>query len=79
MNKCFDYIGKYRTTGNKLTIERMKILKKNKKLQYGKYKGYEVCYSDGGQIFSRAGWYLIKTLNNKVRDIVYLEKALQIK
>lgn len=49
----------------------------NYKLISGKYKGYEVCYTSGGQIFTRAGWYLLKaTKGGTVKDIIYLEAAL---
>lgn len=49
----------------------------NYKLISGKYKGYEVCYTSGGQIFTRAGWYLLKaTKGGTVKDIIYLEEAL---
>jgi len=49
-----------------------------KELQYGKYKGYEVGYTEGGQIFSRAGWYLMKsTKSGVVKDVIYLEEALE--
>jgi hypothetical protein len=44
-------------------------------LKYGKYKGYELAYTSGGQIFPRAGWYLMKsTKTGKVKDIKYLEE-----
>ena len=50
----------------------------NNLIQSGKYKGYEVCYTEGGQIFPRAGWYIVKTCKNgKVKDIEYLEEALK--
>ncbi len=46
-------------------------------MKYGKYKNYELCYTSGGQIFSRAGWYLQKvTKGGIVKDIIYLEDAL---
>lgn len=49
-------------------------------IQYGKYKGYELCYTQGGQIFPRAGWYLMKsTKSGTVKDILYLEEALGAK
>lgn len=51
--------------------------KETYKIQSGKYKGYEVCWTDGGQIFTRAGFYLQKvTPSGKVKDILYLEQAL---
>jgi hypothetical protein len=47
------------------------------KLLYGKYKGYEVGYTQGGQMFPRAGYYLSKiTKSGTVKDILYLEEAL---
>ena len=47
------------------------------KLISGKYKGYTVHYTSGGQIFPRAGWYIQKsTKNGKVKDIKYLEEVL---
>jgi hypothetical protein len=50
---------------------------KEPKLLYGKYKGYEVGYTTGGQIFPREGWYLSKiTKSGTVKDILYLEEAL---
>lgn len=50
------------------------------KLLKGKYKGYVVCYTSGGQIFPRAGFYLQKsTPKGRVKDILYLEDALPIK
>ncbi len=40
----------------------------------GRYKGYEVCYTRGGQIFPRAGWYIQKSnKNGEVIDIKYIE------
>ena len=46
-------------------------------IKSGKYKGYEVLWTDGGQIFPRAGYYLEKaTKTGTVKDILYLEKAL---
>ncbi len=49
------------------------------KLISGRYKGYEVCWTSGGQIFPRAGWYLQKTTKSgKVENILYLESALRI-
>ncbi len=57
-------------------------MKETNIIQYGKYKGYELCYTNvyytnGRKIFSRAGWYLLKTSKNgKVKDILYLEDAL---
>jgi hypothetical protein len=49
-------------------------------IKSGKYKGYELCYTSEGQIFSRAGWYLQKvTKSGKVKDILYLEQALPLK
>ena len=46
-------------------------------LKYGKYKGYELAYTSGGQIFPRAGWYIQKsTKNGKVKDIKYIEELL---
>ena len=51
---------------------------KDKKIKSGKYKGYELCYTSGGQIFSRKGWYLMKsTKSGKVKDIKYLEECLK--
>lgn len=48
------------------------------KIKKGKYKGYEVLWTDGGQIFPREGWYLMKgTPGGKVRDILYLETAFE--
>ena len=48
------------------------------KIKSGKYKGYEVCYTQGGQVFPRAGFYLEKsTKSGLVKDIVYLEDALK--
>ena len=49
---------------------------KTTKLIKGKYKGYGVYYTSGGQIFPRAGWYLEKSKNGVVLDILYLEEAL---
>ncbi len=47
------------------------------KLTSGKYKGYEVCYTHGGQIFPRAGFYLQKcTPRGRVKHILFLEDAL---
>lgn len=47
------------------------------KIKSGKYKDYEVCYTDGGQIFTREGYYLQKsTKSGTVKDILYLEEAL---
>ena len=44
----------------------------------GKYKGYEVCYTSGGQIFPREGYYLQKiTKSGKIKDILYLEEAFK--
>lgn len=42
----------------------------------GKYEGYEVEWTDGGQIFPRAGWYIIKSIKGNVLDIRYLEDVL---
>ena len=48
------------------------------KIKSGKYKGYTVHYTSGGQIFPHAGWYLLKsTKSGKVKDIIYLEEALK--
>jgi len=41
------------------------------KLITGRYKGYEVCYANKGQIFPRDGWYLTKG-----DDVIYIEDAL---
>lgn len=47
-------------------------------IRTGKYKGYEVCWADKGQIFPRNGYYLLKaTKTGKVKDILYLEEALK--
>lgn len=49
------------------------------KIKSGKYKGYEVCYTKAGQIFSREGYYLVKsTKSGKVKHILYLEEALPV-
>lgn len=54
-----------------------KIKEEEYKIKSGKYKGYSVCWTDGGQIFSRAGFYLMNyTPNGDVKDILYLEEAL---
>lgn len=50
------------------------------KIKSGKYKGYEVCWTNGGQIFPREGFYLQKsTKSGKVKDIQYLEACLSPK
>lgn len=41
------------------------------KLITGRYKGYEVCYANKGQIFPRDGWYLTKG-----DDVIYIEDAI---
>ena len=47
-------------------------------IKSGKYKGYQLCYTSGGQIFPRAGWYLMKsTKSGRVKDIKYLEEYLK--
>ena len=39
----------------------------------GKFKGYELCYTSGGQIFPREGWYIQKLKNDTIKDIRYVE------
>lgn len=52
-------------------------MKEPYKIQSGKYKGYDVCWTNGIQIFPRKGFYLIKsTRRGGVKDILYLEEAL---